>query len=304
MVSKFHNGIHDSKERENKITKTCVKRPLIKKHKDLNYKWYLNESRKYCRMLPLQHYAIRLTCIKRSLLLKSNFWTFWERPFYTGFAIHYKYWLTLCIRMLVILMNLIYLNSLVSDVVIIVATLLVIIVGSTTQIFAASTLRGLRFFQILRMVRIDRKAGSWKLLASVVWAHRRVSLFFLVDLAHRKISLTCCEIRQEGGLMLLLDTAYCENRQKGGLLETSSVCSLGSQKGTGFFLVRIDRQAGSWKLLASVVWAYRTVCLFLLVGWAHRNVSIMCCKIRQKAWLLETSSICSLGSQKGESFRF
>ena len=65
--------------------------------------------------------------------------------------------------------------SLVSDVVIIVATLLVIIVGSTTQIFAASTLRGLRFFQILRMVRIDRKAGSWKLLASVVWAHRRVS---------------------------------------------------------------------------------------------------------------------------------
>uniref|UniRef100_A0A158RA41 Potassium voltage-gated channel subfamily KQT member 5 n=1 Tax=Taenia asiatica TaxID=60517 RepID=A0A158RA41_TAEAS len=34
-------------------------------------------------------------------------------------------------------------------------------------------LRGLRFFQILRMIRVDRRAGSFKLLASVVWAHRQ-----------------------------------------------------------------------------------------------------------------------------------
>ncbi|KAL3890630.1 hypothetical protein ACJMK2_002911, partial [Sinanodonta woodiana] len=59
------------------------------------------------------------------------------------------------------------------DIVIILASLMVIIMGSTTQMFAASTMKGLRFFQILRMVRIDRKAGTWKLLASVVWAHRR-----------------------------------------------------------------------------------------------------------------------------------
>ncbi|KAL4218254.1 Potassium voltage-gated channel subfamily KQT member 4 [Mactra antiquata] len=59
------------------------------------------------------------------------------------------------------------------DAVIILSTLLVIIVGSTSEMFAASTLRGLRFFQILRMVRIDRRAATWKLLASVIWAHRR-----------------------------------------------------------------------------------------------------------------------------------
>ncbi|VDM97763.1 unnamed protein product [Thelazia callipaeda] len=41
------------------------------------------------------------------------------------------------------------------------------------QVFAASAIRGLRFFQILRMLRIDRRAGTWKLLGSVVWAHRQ-----------------------------------------------------------------------------------------------------------------------------------
>lgn len=41
-------------------------------------------------------------------------------------------------------------------------------------VFAASALRGLRFFQILRMLRMDRRAGTWKLLGSVVYAHRQV----------------------------------------------------------------------------------------------------------------------------------
>ncbi|CAF1314982.1 unnamed protein product, partial [Adineta steineri] len=39
--------------------------------------------------------------------------------------------------------------------------------------FASSILRGLRFFQILRMLRMDRRAGTWKLLGSVVYAHRQ-----------------------------------------------------------------------------------------------------------------------------------
>ena len=43
------------------------------------------------------------------------------------------------------------------------------------QVFATSALRGLRFFQILRMVRMDRRGGTWKLLGSVVYAHRQVS---------------------------------------------------------------------------------------------------------------------------------
>jgi hypothetical protein len=51
--------------------------------------------------------------------------------------------------------------------------------GASGQMFATSALRGLRFFQILRMVRMDRRGGTWKLLGSVVYAHRQVSLLTL-----------------------------------------------------------------------------------------------------------------------------
>ena len=45
-------------------SKTYVKRPLKNsRNKDLNEKWLLNEGRKYCRMLPLEHSAILLPCI-------------------------------------------------------------------------------------------------------------------------------------------------------------------------------------------------------------------------------------------------
>lgn len=33
----------------------------------------------------------------------------------------------------------------------------------------------MRFLQILRMVRMDRRGGTWKLLGSVVYAHSKVS---------------------------------------------------------------------------------------------------------------------------------
>ena len=49
----------------------------------------------------------------------------------------------------------------------------VIILSNGNQVYAASALRGLRFFQILRMVRMDRRGGTWKLLGSVVYAHRQ-----------------------------------------------------------------------------------------------------------------------------------
>lgn len=32
------------------------------------------------------------------------------------------------------------------------------------------------FLQILRMVRMDRRGGTWKLLGSVVYAHRQVGI--------------------------------------------------------------------------------------------------------------------------------
>ena len=63
----------------------------------------------------------------------------------------------------------------VSDLVVISASIVILCLGSSGQVFATSALRGLRFFQILRMVRVDRRGGSWKLLSSVVWAHRQVS---------------------------------------------------------------------------------------------------------------------------------
>lgn len=59
------------------------------------------------------------------------------------------------------------------DIIVILASITVLCIGATGQVFAASAIRGLRFFQILRMLRIDRRAGTWKLLGSVVWAHRQ-----------------------------------------------------------------------------------------------------------------------------------
>lgn len=53
--------------------------------------------------------------------------------------------------------------------------------GTSGQVFATSALRGLRFFQILRMVRMDRRGGTWKLLGSVVYAHRQVSRCSLLN---------------------------------------------------------------------------------------------------------------------------
>ena len=62
-----------------------------------------------------------------------------------------------------------------TDVITIAASVVVLGLGSSGQVFATSALRGLRFFQILRMVRMDRRGGTWKLLGSVVYAHRQVS---------------------------------------------------------------------------------------------------------------------------------
>ncbi|XP_065093623.1 potassium voltage-gated channel subfamily KQT member 1 isoform X8 [Ochlerotatus camptorhynchus] len=59
------------------------------------------------------------------------------------------------------------------DVVTIIASIVVLVMGTSGQVFATSALRGLRFFQILRMVRMDRRGGTWKLLGSVVYAHRQ-----------------------------------------------------------------------------------------------------------------------------------
>ena len=66
------------------------------------------------------------------------------------------------------------------DFIVVVATIITLCLNSRggNGVFAASALRGLRFFQILRMLRMDRRGGTWKLLGSVVYAHRQVRFHF------------------------------------------------------------------------------------------------------------------------------
>ena len=67
---------------------TTVKPVLSRQNKGFNGIWYLNEGQKYCRMLPLEHSAIILTCIIISdkSVLKTNFGVLFEWPLKTGFT--------------------------------------------------------------------------------------------------------------------------------------------------------------------------------------------------------------------------
>ncbi|XP_078398068.1 potassium voltage-gated channel subfamily KQT member 5-like [Cetorhinus maximus] len=59
------------------------------------------------------------------------------------------------------------------DIIVLIASIAVIAAGTQRNIFATSALRSLRFLQILRMVRMDHRGGTWKLLGSVVYAHSK-----------------------------------------------------------------------------------------------------------------------------------
>ncbi|XP_023288103.1 potassium voltage-gated channel subfamily KQT member 1 [Orussus abietinus] len=59
------------------------------------------------------------------------------------------------------------------DLIVVVASMVVLSVGSNGQVFAASAMRGIRFLQILRMLHVDRQGGSWRLLGSVLFIHRQ-----------------------------------------------------------------------------------------------------------------------------------
>ncbi|XP_056265064.1 potassium voltage-gated channel subfamily KQT member 5-like isoform X3 [Pseudoliparis swirei] len=59
------------------------------------------------------------------------------------------------------------------DIIVLIASVAVVSAGSQGNIFATSVLRSLRFMQILRMARLDRRGGTWKLLGSVVYAHSK-----------------------------------------------------------------------------------------------------------------------------------
>ncbi|XP_078481105.1 voltage gated potassium channel subunit isoform X2 [Ciona intestinalis] len=59
------------------------------------------------------------------------------------------------------------------DIIVVMSSFVVLCIGSNGHMFAATAMRSLRFLQILRMVRMDRRGGSWKLLSSVVRAHSK-----------------------------------------------------------------------------------------------------------------------------------
>ncbi|XP_045067064.1 potassium voltage-gated channel subfamily KQT member 1.1 [Coregonus clupeaformis] len=59
------------------------------------------------------------------------------------------------------------------DLIVVVASIIVLVVGSNGQMFATSAVRGIRFLQILRMLHVDRQGGTWRLLGSVVFIHRQ-----------------------------------------------------------------------------------------------------------------------------------
>ena len=65
--------------------------------------------------------------------------------------------------------------ALISDLIVVVASIVVLTLGSNGQVFATSAIRGIRFLQILRMLHVDRQGGTWRLLGSVVFIHRQVS---------------------------------------------------------------------------------------------------------------------------------
>jgi len=62
----------------------------------------------------------------------------------------------------------------VTDFIVVVASAVVLLIGSNGQVFATSAIRGVRFLQILRMLHVDRQGGTWRLLGSVVYIHRQV----------------------------------------------------------------------------------------------------------------------------------
>lgn len=64
-----------------------------------------------------------------------------------------------------------------ADIMVLFASVSVLAAGSQGNVFATSAIRSLRFLQILRMLRMDRRAGTWKLLGSVVYAHSKVCVW-------------------------------------------------------------------------------------------------------------------------------
>ena len=74
------------------IVSSFTIKPVLSSHSKIDKTKVLKTNgslmgRKYCRMLPFEHSAILLTCIKQYSVLKTHFGLLFERPLKTGFTI-------------------------------------------------------------------------------------------------------------------------------------------------------------------------------------------------------------------------
>ena len=69
--------------------KPCLKRPPSKRPR-IGFKdqLSLNAGQKNCRMLPLEHFAILLTCIKLPFIIKIFVFSIFELQLKIGFTVH------------------------------------------------------------------------------------------------------------------------------------------------------------------------------------------------------------------------
>ena len=89
---KFRGKSNTSCLRNDKVSecysKTCVKQPLSKRQKiGFQDQLLLNAGQKYCRILPLEHFAKLLTFIKLPFVIKIFVLSIFEWPFYTDFTV-------------------------------------------------------------------------------------------------------------------------------------------------------------------------------------------------------------------------
>ncbi|RXM93282.1 Potassium voltage-gated channel subfamily KQT member 2 [Acipenser ruthenus] len=178
------------------------------------------------------------------------------------------------------------------DVMVLIASISVLAAGTQGNVFATSAIRSLRFLQILRMIRIDRRGGTWKLLGSVVYAHSKALMHFLLVFSCLVLSVFSTikeyEKSSENALYILeivtivvFGVEYCVRIWAAGccchvmvLIASISVLAAGTQgnvfatsaiRSLRFLqilrMIRIDRRGGTWKLLGSVVYAHSKITL-------------------------------------------
>lgn len=152
----------------------------------------------------------------------------------------------------------------------IVATVLTLSLNSRggNGVFAASALRGLRFFQILRMLRMDRRGGTWKLLGSVVYAHRQVYCISSYNFAERRRLILFFSLQELittiyiGFLVLIFSSFVMFLVEKDSFIETKGENNVTILAAAGSISNLIDADRHKFETFADALW-WGIVCIHL-----------------------------------------